>query len=78
VFNQNMSEQNLRHPAYVNGIYIPCALLVFGIFIIKREWVSYAVAAALGLGGWKFLSMRMCFPGLALSSIEFVTTTRLT
>lgn len=38
---------------YVQGIYIPAGLLIFGVFIIKREWLPYAVALAAALGTWK-------------------------
>ncbi|KAF2398057.1 NADH-cytochrome b5 reductase 1 [Trichodelitschia bisporula] len=38
---------------YVQGIYIPSALLIFGIYIIKSEWLPYAVAVAVALGSWK-------------------------
>ncbi|OAA65743.1 NADH-cytochrome b5 reductase [Niveomyces insectorum RCEF 264] len=29
---------------YIDGIYIPAALLIFGTFIVKREFLPYAVA----------------------------------
>ena len=38
---------------YVNGIYIPCALLVVGIAILRIQWVPYAVAVAAVLGSIK-------------------------
>ncbi|KAF2732618.1 ferredoxin reductase-like protein [Polyplosphaeria fusca] len=40
-------------PQYVNGVYIPSALLVVGVAIIKSEWLPYAVVLAAVLGGWK-------------------------
>ncbi|KAK3357734.1 hypothetical protein B0T25DRAFT_540025 [Lasiosphaeria hispida] len=39
---------------YFDGIYIPAGLLVFGTAIVKREWVVYAVLAAIALGSLKF------------------------
>lgn len=39
---------------YVDGVYIPAGLLVFGTFIVKREFVVYAAALALLLGAYKF------------------------
>jgi cytochrome-b5 reductase len=41
---------------YVDGIYIPSALLVVGCVIVKREWAPYAVAVALLLSGYKLWS----------------------
>lgn len=38
---------------YVQGIYIPSGLLIVGTFIIKQEWLPYAVALAVALGSWK-------------------------
>ncbi|KAK0710889.1 hypothetical protein B0H67DRAFT_516543 [Lasiosphaeris hirsuta] len=39
---------------YFDGIYIPAGLLVFGTAIVKREWVVYAILAAIALGSLKF------------------------
>ncbi|KAF4619002.1 hypothetical protein G7Y89_g14844 [Cudoniella acicularis] len=38
---------------YIDGVYIPSGLLVVGCLIVKREWVPYAIALALALGGYK-------------------------
>ncbi|CAO2652143.1 Nn.00g004260.m01.CDS01 [Neocucurbitaria sp. VM-36] len=43
-------------PQYVNGIYIPSALLLIGVAIIKRDLLPYAIAFAALVGGWKFYS----------------------
>ena len=43
---------------YVNGIYIPCGLLLVGCAIIKAEWLSYAAGLVILLGAWKFYDMR--------------------
>jgi cytochrome-b5 reductase len=40
-------------PQYVHGVYIPSALLIVGVAIIKQEWLPYAVALAAVLGGVK-------------------------
>ncbi|KAI9837828.1 MAG: NADH-cytochrome b5 reductase [Sarea resinae] len=40
-------------PQYIHGIYIPSALLIVGVAIVKREWIAYAAALAAILGGWK-------------------------
>jgi cytochrome-b5 reductase len=37
-----------------DGIYIPAGLLVFGTFIVKKEWTLYAALLALTLGLVKF------------------------
>ncbi|TID23337.1 NADH-cytochrome b5 reductase 1 [Venturia nashicola] len=40
---------------YVQGVYIPSGLLILGTFIIKKEWLPYAVALAAVLGVNKVL-----------------------
>jgi hypothetical protein len=45
---------------YIDGIYIPVGLIIVGTFIVKREWVPYAVVVAFALGGYKFLDSREC------------------
>jgi cytochrome-b5 reductase len=45
--------------SYVDGVYIPSGLLVLGCLIVKREWLPYAIALSLALGGWKVFSMSM-------------------
>ncbi len=45
-------------PQYINGVYIPAGLIVFGVFILKREWLPYAVAVATILGAWKIYNHR--------------------
>jgi len=42
--------------AFINGIYVPSGLLIFGCLIVKKEWLPYAVALSLVLGGWKVFS----------------------
>jgi cytochrome-b5 reductase len=43
---------------YIDGVYIPSGLLIVGCLIVKREWLPYAVAIALMLGGWKVYNSR--------------------
>ncbi|CAG8983153.1 hypothetical protein HYALB_00010301 [Hymenoscyphus albidus] len=43
---------------YIDGVYIPSGLLIFGCWIVKSEWLPYAVALAVTLGGYKFWSNR--------------------
>ncbi|KAI5928395.1 NADH-cytochrome b5 reductase 1 [Camillea tinctor] len=51
-----MGAPSLTSRQYFDGIYIPAGLLVFGTFIVKREWVPYAALLALALGAWKYQS----------------------
>ncbi|QDS69562.1 NADH-cytochrome b5 reductase [Venturia effusa] len=44
---------------YVQGVYIPSGLLILGTFIIKQEWLPYAVALAAVLGSWKVWNNRV-------------------
>ncbi|KAI0481222.1 hypothetical protein GGR56DRAFT_672249 [Xylariaceae sp. FL0804] len=53
-----MAEIPLNSKQYIDGIYIPAGLLVFGTLIVKREWTPYAAIVAVALGVWKFLSSR--------------------
>ncbi|KAJ4290277.1 NADH-cytochrome b5 reductase [Kalmusia sp. IMI 367209] len=41
---------------YVQGVYIPSALLIVGTAIVKKEWLPFAAALAVILGGWKVYS----------------------
>lgn len=52
------TKEPLTSKKYVDGIYIPAGLLVFGTFICKKEWLPYAIALALALSVVKFLSSR--------------------
>ncbi len=54
--------ESLLSRKYIDGIYIPAGLLVFGTFIVKREWLPYMVAIAIALGSFKFYNLRK-FPG---------------
>lgn len=45
-------------PQYINGIYIPSALLIIGCAIVKKEWLPFAVLLAAILSGWKVYSNR--------------------
>jgi hypothetical protein len=37
-------------------VYIPSALLIVGVAIVKKEWLPYAAVLAAVLGGWKVYS----------------------
>ncbi|KAI0194184.1 hypothetical protein F4808DRAFT_353138 [Astrocystis sublimbata] len=49
-----MAETSLTAKKYIDGIYIPAGLIVFGTFIVKRDWTPYAALVAILLGVWKF------------------------
>ncbi|KAI1417774.1 ferredoxin reductase-like protein [Hypoxylon sp. FL1857] len=40
--------------AYIDGIYIPAGLLVFGTYIVKKEWTPAAALLAIALGFLKY------------------------
>ncbi|SPO02827.1 probable NADH-cytochrome b5 reductase 1 [Cephalotrichum gorgonifer] len=42
---------------FFDGVYIPAGLIVFGTWILKKEWVPYACLLALALGGVKFYTL---------------------
>lgn len=39
--------------SFIDGLYIPSALLIVGTAIVKKEWLPYAVTLALLLGAFK-------------------------
>lgn len=41
-------------PQYVNGVYIPSAVLILGCAVAKPTWLPFAVAIAAALGGVQF------------------------
>lgn len=45
---------------FINGVYIPSGLVVFGVLIVKSEWLPYAVVLTALLAGFKVWSTRMC------------------
>ncbi|EFX03109.1 NADH-cytochrome b5 reductase [Grosmannia clavigera kw1407] len=53
---------------FVDGVYIPAGLLIFGVFIVKREFTLYAVTLALVLGAGKVFSM---LPKKVLDPVNF-------
>jgi len=55
---------------YIDGIYIPVGLLIFGTMIVKPDWIAYASAVAVALGGIKFWRMREETPLLPTPDTE--------
>lgn len=53
---------------YINGVYIPSALLLVGIAIVKIDWLPHAALVALLLGSWKVYNNRELI--LCLSSFS--------
>lgn len=43
---------------YFDGIYIPSGLLVLGTYIVRKEWLPYAVLLAIALGSFKFVNSK--------------------
>lgn len=43
---------------YINGVYIPSALLMLGVAIVKMEWLPYSLVVAVLLGSWKIYNNR--------------------
>lgn len=54
-----MATDSLLARKYVDGIYIPLGLLVFGTAIVKREWTVYALVLGVVLGAVKFVNSSM-------------------
>ncbi|ROW17545.1 hypothetical protein VPNG_00711 [Cytospora leucostoma] len=48
------TKEPLTSKKYIDGIYIPAGLLIFGTFIVKREWLPYAIALTIALSAIKF------------------------
>ena len=44
---------SLLSPQFINGVYIPSALLLVGCAIVKTDLLPFAIAIVLVLGGWK-------------------------
>jgi cytochrome-b5 reductase len=59
----------LLSPQYLHGIYIPSALLIVGVAIIKKDWLPYAVVLAAALGGIKVFRNSMD-PRAVLEGLE--------
>lgn len=59
-----MAAAPLTAKKYVDGIYIPAGLLIFGTFIVKREWTLYAALLATLLSVWKFTNSRTFYYGI--------------
>lgn len=53
-----MANEPLTSKKYVDGIYIPAGLIVFGTALTKRDWLPYAVILALALSALKFFRNR--------------------
>lgn len=55
---QHIRPRSALSPQYINGIYIPSALLIVGVAIVKKDWLPYAAVVALILGSWKVYNNR--------------------
>ena len=61
--SQKSKPASLLSPQFINGVYIPSGLLIFGVGIVKLEWLPFAVAVSLVLGAWKIYSTGQLFLG---------------
>lgn len=52
------AKEPLTSKKYIDGIYIPAGLLIFGVWICKDEWLPYAIALTLALSAIKFWRTR--------------------
>lgn len=48
----------------LHGVYIPAALLIVGVAIVKSEWVGYAILATVSLALFKLWRGRKCLKTL--------------
>lgn len=56
--------ESLFSRSYFDAVYIPAGLIVFGTWIMKKEFVPYAAAIAVALAGFKFYGLRKFPPRL--------------
>ena len=42
----------------INGVYIPSALIIVGVAIVKKDWLPYALIVVSLLGGYKVFNNR--------------------
>jgi NO-binding membrane sensor protein with MHYT domain len=43
---------------YIDYVYVPAALLIFGTLIVKKEWAPYSALLAVALGAYNFWNFR--------------------
>lgn len=47
-------DASLFQRKYIDYVYVPAALLIFGTLIVKRDWVPYSALLALAFGIYNF------------------------
>lgn len=57
--NRQSSRSAALSSQNINGVYIPSALIIVGIAIVKKEWLPYALVVVSLVGGYKVFSNRM-------------------
>lgn len=70
---QQFRPRSVLSSQYINGIYIPSALLIVGVAIVKKDWLPYAAVVALILGSWKVYNNRkssLFYSGLPIVKME--------
>jgi hypothetical protein len=74
------TEQTCRSSAFskenINGVYIPSALLLVGVAIVKFQWLPYAILFASLVGGYKIFASGTS-PSLRPSTISLNPLTTL-
>lgn len=45
-------------PQYVQGVYVPSAILIVGAALVNKTWVPFAVAIAAALAGYQYFNNR--------------------
>lgn len=61
------AKEPLTSKKYIDGIYIPAGLLIFGTYIVKKEWLPYAIALTLALSVIKFIRTRKSHMSAAMA-----------
>ena len=60
---------DLLSKSNINGVYIPSALVIIGVAIMKIQWLPYAVVFASLVGGYKIFAT-----GTTTLSLKLVPT----
>ncbi|KAH7023477.1 hypothetical protein EDB80DRAFT_697659 [Ilyonectria destructans] len=52
-------DASLFQRKYIDYVYVPAALLIFGTLIVKRDWVPYSALLALAFGIYNFNALKV-------------------
>ena len=56
--NRGTSSSRALSSQNINGVYIPSALVIVGVAIVKKDWLPYALIVVSLLGGYKVFNNR--------------------